>query len=176
MHFTAELSSLVGDAYAFIFALFCASLACALTLRSRAHAPKAPIFLGLGTIVAMMIVALGALAKAEAFKPVPPLAAKIMAEKQPGDLIALQSVGGENALMFYTLPPIAVLDAADSKNSKPQADPSLVLCSAPRIFLVAPVKRPKPDPTYGRRRHLIATSLKDALFFIDGPPCATSPD
>ena len=169
-------SSLIHDAYAFIFTLFCASAACVIALRRRAAAHWAAYLLGFGMIAAMMIVALSALPKAEAFKPIPPLASLIMQQKLPGDLIALQGVNGENALIFYTVPPIAVLDSPGGKAGIPQADPSLVLCSAPRIFLVAPVKRPVPDPTYGRHRRLIATSLKDALFFIDGPPCETTPE
>ena len=170
------LSSLMSDAYAFIAALFMGAAACAFSLRRRTWARYAPYMLGGGTVVAMLIVALSALPKAEAFKPIPPLAALIMQQKHQGDLIALQGVNGENALIFYTQPPIAVLDSPDTTSSSPQNDPALVLCSAPRIFLVGPVKRPVPDPTYGRRRRLIATSLKDALFFIDGPPCETTPE
>jgi hypothetical protein len=46
-----------------------------------------------------------------------------------------------------------------------------VLCTHERIWLVAPLKRPAYDPTYGRTRALITSRGTGALFLIDGPDC-----
>jgi 4-amino-4-deoxy-L-arabinose transferase-like glycosyltransferase len=170
------LKALINDAFAFIAMLFCGSAACVYGLMRRSRAREAIYVLGAGTVAAMLVITLSAAPKAEIFKPIPILAAEINRQKQPGDLVALQGVNGENSLIFYTQPPIAVLDSPDTKSSSPQTDPALVLCSAPRVFLVGPLKRPVPDPTYGRRRRLIAQSVKDGLFLIDGPPCETTPE
>jgi 4-amino-4-deoxy-L-arabinose transferase-like glycosyltransferase len=172
---SGALKALTSDATAFLLALFCGSAACVYALTWPSRARLSPYLLGLGTIAAMLIIALSALPKAEAFKPIPQLAAVIRREWRPGDLVALQGVNGENSLVFYTAPPVAILDSPDTGASSPQSDPALVLCSAPRIFLVAPLKRPIPDPTYGRPRRLIAHALKDGLFLIDGPLCKSLP-
>jgi hypothetical protein len=91
--------------------------------------------------------------------------------RQPGDVVAIQSVSGGNGLMFYTRPGIAILNGpADVSNDSPN-DPRRAICSAPRAFVVTSKKRPPNDPTYGRMRHAIATSNGDVLYLYDGPPC-----
>jgi hypothetical protein len=92
----------------------------------------------------------------EQFKPIPQLAAIIRANRQAGDLVALQGVSGLNSLMFYTAPPVTPLDSPDVIASSAETDPALILHYAPRVFLIAPTKRPVPDPTYGRLRTTLA--------------------
>lgn len=166
---TAQFHALWGYAAAFIACLCLGALAAALLTYPRRAAVYAPLVLGLGTVTAMSVVACGAVPAAEQFKPVPPLAAIIRQIRRPGDMVALQGVTGENSLMFYTAPPVVPLDSPNVPPSTPRSDPSLILRYAPRVLLLAPVQRPIPDPTYGRRRRRIAIAGKDALFVIDGP-------
>ena len=171
MALSAELQGLVPDALAFVGALFIGALGTVVLLWRRKSAPYAPYAMGAATIAAMLVIALLALPAADALKPMPQLAAVIQTQRKPGDVVALQGVGGENSLMFYTQPPISPLDSPGSPASSPQTDPSLVICSAPRVLLVAPMNRPNPDPLYGRRRRVLAVAQHDVLFLIDGPPC-----
>jgi hypothetical protein len=41
------------------------------------------------------------------------------------------------------------------------------------VWLVAPLRRPPLDPTYGRTRTLVTSRGSGALFLIDGPRCHT---
>ncbi len=175
LNMSGALKSLSHTAIDAVLAIGLGTGAGVLALRRRRYARWAPYCFGAGTIAAMLIIAFAGLAQAEQFKPIPPLAKIIMQVRQANDVIALQSVGGENALMFYTQPPIAVLASPDTLAPLPQNKPALVLCAAPRVLLVAPLQRPSHDPTYGRRRRLLASSLKDALYLIDGPPCNSPP-
>ena len=119
----------------------------------------------------MDVLAVFGLPKSDAFKPVPQLAAVIERERQPGDVVAIQSYRGANSLLFYTEPGVRTLAPADAHASDDDANPQSVLCGAPRVWLVAPKIRPPIDPTYGRNRHLVAQSGSAALFLVDGPRC-----
>ena len=131
----------------------------------------APYALAASMLIAVDIMAIVALPHAEQFKPIPPLAAVIQRERRPGDVVAIQSFRGANALVFYTEPPVYGIAPPGSTKSKEGPDPRSVICTHPRVWLVAPAKRPAVDPLYGRTRREIATAGSGALFLIDGPPC-----
>lgn len=153
-------------------AIFFGGLITLVLLLKRPWTEYAPYGLGVATIVVMATIAIFAMPYVEAFKPVPPLARVIQHDRRPGDLVAIQSVAGSNGLLFYTQPRVYVLDAPDVKNHKHGGiAPQSIICNANRVFVVAPLKRPAFDPTYGRHRTIVATSGKAALFLYDGTPC-----
>jgi len=119
------------------------------------------------------VMAVVALPHAEAFKPVPALAQTIQAQRRAGDVVAIQSVAGGNALVFYTQPTVAVLAAADAPANDQGESARSIICAAPRAFVIAPKKRPAFDPTYGRSRRIIAESGRAVLFLYDGPRCSS---
>jgi hypothetical protein len=140
-------------------------------LRSRERGRLAPFALAAANVIVMLIIAVFGLPIVDRFKAIPALAAVIERERQPGDVVAIQSVSGGNALMFYTRPGIAILNGpGDASNDSPN-DPRPTICSAPRAFVVTSKKRPPNDPTYGRVRHTVATSNGDVLYLYDGPSC-----
>jgi 4-amino-4-deoxy-L-arabinose transferase-like glycosyltransferase len=153
-------------------AIFAGSLLTALLLARPRSVGAAPYALVLAAIVASIVLAVRVVPHAEAFKPVPRLAALIQRERQSGDVVAIQGVSGGNALLFYTRPVVRVL--APPSDGDPQndgLDPRAVICSAPRAWVIAPAIRPSFDPTYGRDRRLVAVDRKAALFLYDGPAC-----
>jgi hypothetical protein len=119
----------------------------------------------------MLIISLAAAPLVERFKPIPRFAKIIERDVRSGDVVAIQSVSGGNALAFYTRPGVAHLDGPNEVPSGPQTDPKRRLCQAPRAFVVTTKRRPEPDPTYGRSRRLLATADNEVLFLVDGPPC-----
>ncbi len=145
------------------------SIACFGLLLLPRTAWLAPFVLG-GVTVCVMIAIAGAEPLVERFKPIPQLAAIIRRDLRPGDVIAIQGVPGGNALIFYTRPHVARLALPGEPHLAPN-DPRRTICSASRVFLIAAKKRAAPYPTFGRIRHAVAVSNKDALFLIDGPPC-----
>lgn len=152
-------------------AIFIGSLLTAVLLARRATIGVAPYALGATTLIAMDILAVLALPHAEAYKPVPQLAAVITARRQPGDVVAIQSFRGGNALVFYTQPHVYTLSPPDIPTSDEGADPQNIICSHRRVWVVGPKKRPAYDPTYGRNRHVVAQAVSGALYLFDGPPC-----
>ena len=152
-------------------AIFIGSLVTAVMLSRRATLAIAPYALALATLVAMDILAVGALPRAEKYKPVPQLARAIQERRQAGDVVAIQSFRGGNALVFYTLPHVYALAPPGADADDEGVDPRSVICAHDRIWLVAPKKRPSFDPTYGRTRTEVASSGSGALFLIDGPRC-----
>jgi len=66
---------------------------------------------------------------AEAFKPIPPLARTIQALRMPGDIVGIHSVSGGNALLFYTTPPVRVINR--------DVDFYATICPAGRAWIVA---------------------------------------
>lgn len=152
-------------------AIFVGSIVTAVMLSRRATISFAPYALAVATLIAMDILAVGALPRAEKYKPVPMLAAQIDRARVSGDVVAIQSFRGSNALVFYTLPRVYTLAPAGASADDEGVDPRSVICSHERVWLVAPKKRPAFDPTYGRRRTQIAESGSGALFLIDGPRC-----
>jgi 4-amino-4-deoxy-L-arabinose transferase-like glycosyltransferase len=147
------------------------SLVAAFLFARRGSSWIAPYVLGAAMILAIDILVTGGLVHAEPFKPVPHFAAVIQAQRRPGDIVAIQSFRGANALVFYTQPHVYALAPPGSKKFDEGVPARSVLCTHERIWLVAPLRRPKYDPTYGRTRTLITTSGSGALYLIDGPPC-----
>ena len=156
-------------------AIFIGSVVTTILLARRATLAIAPYALGAAMLVAVDILAVVALPHAEQFKPIPVFAKVIDRERMPGDVVAIQSFRGANALLFYTQPPVYGIAPPGSTKSDEGPDPRTVLCTHPRIWLVAPEKRPTLDPLYGRTRRTIVTSGSGALYLISGPPCAVSP-
>ncbi len=168
----ADLTEIRSDFLALGYVMFFGSLACFGLLLVRRLAWLAPFALALaGTLVVLIIGVLGE-PLVERFKPIPPLARAIERDHRPGDVIAIEGVSGGNALVFYTHPRVATLDAPGDAAMTPATDPRRTICSSSRAFIVTSKQRPTPDPTYGRTRTIVASSNKDVLFLYDGPPCA----
>ena len=113
------LKALWPYAIAFVSSIFLGALLALVMLRQRSLARNAPLVLGSTTLISMMIVACFALPVAERFKPIPPLAAYIREHYHSGDTVAIQGVNGQNALMYYTRPPLLVLDSESSAERRP---------------------------------------------------------
>jgi 4-amino-4-deoxy-L-arabinose transferase-like glycosyltransferase len=159
MHLTSDMQKVFGDLVALGLVILAGSAVCFGLLFTRRTAVLAPYALACSSALSLLIVALIAEPHAEPFKPIPALAKVIMQQRAAGDRVAIRDVAGGNALIFYTLPPVATTVTRDA------------ICRPGRTFVVAPLHRPDPDPTYGRNRRIIAASGNDALFLYDGPPC-----
>jgi 4-amino-4-deoxy-L-arabinose transferase-like glycosyltransferase len=169
---TAEVAGAIPPLLGMAVAIFAGSLLTALLVARARSAYLAPLALALAVLVAVDVVAVRVLPRAEAFKPVPRLAALIERERQPGDVVAIQNVSGGNALLFYTRPVVRVL--ASPNDGDPQSDgidPRSFVCGAPRAWVIAPAVGSSSDPSYGRRRNVVAVDRKAALLLYDGPPC-----
>ena len=170
---TTEIAVALPGLLGMAVAIFAGSLLTALLFARTRTLRAAPYALALAATIAADVLAVRVLPDAEAFKPVPRLAALIERERRAGDAIAIQGVSGGNALLFYTQPVVHVL--APPNGSDPQtdgADPRAVICHSSRAWVIAPAIRPAYDPTYGRRRQVVAVDRKAALLLYDGPPCA----
>ena len=168
---TADLQTLATDLILMGAAIFVGSVLTAALLARNETMGYAPYVLGGATMLAVLFLALLALPNAERFKPIPTLAAAIDAHSRPGDAIAIQSVAGSNALLFYTRPKVYVLASPGSSATGSLRDPRSVICAAPRAWVVAP-KTPRPyDPAYGRERTLVAHSGDAVLYLFHGPRC-----
>jgi len=167
---TADFHEIRLDFIALGATILAGSIACAIFLSTRSKAWLGPFALGAANVIVLLIIALGE-PFVERFKPIPPLAAEIERDRRPGDLVAIQSVSGENGLVFYTRPGVAVLNGPGVRHSGAANDPQRVICAAGRAFVVTSKKRPPFDPTYGRARTTVATSNNDVLFLYDGPAC-----
>jgi 4-amino-4-deoxy-L-arabinose transferase-like glycosyltransferase len=173
---TAEVAIAIPPLLSMAVAIFAGSLLTALLVARATTVRAAPYALALAAMVAADVLAVTVLPHAEVFKPVPRLAAVIDRERRPGDVVAIQSVSGGNALLFYTRPVVSVL--APPGNGDPQSDgvdPRQAICAAPRAWVVAPAIRPSYDPRYGRHRRVVAVDRKAALFLYDGPGCGSTP-
>jgi 4-amino-4-deoxy-L-arabinose transferase-like glycosyltransferase len=170
---TGEVALAVPPLLTMAIAIFAGSLLMALLVaRGGKSVRAAPYALALAAVIAVDVLAVTVLPHTEAFKPVPRLAALIERERQPGDVVAIQGVSGGNALLFYTHPVVRALAAPGGGDPQNDGmDPRAVICAAPRAWVIAPAIRPSYDPTYGRRRQLIAVDRKAALFLFDGPRC-----
>ncbi|MEO9169691.1 MAG: glycosyltransferase family 39 protein [Candidatus Baltobacteraceae bacterium] len=168
---TSDALSVAPDLIVMGATIFIGSILTAVLLGVRRAVGIAPYALATATALAMDILAVVALPHAEAFKPVPHLAATIEARRKPGDAVAIQDFRGLNALVFYTQPSVAVLAAADTPPSQDDSDPKKFICSHGRIWLVAAKHRPADDPTYGRTRTLEAEWGSAALYLYTGPRC-----
>jgi 4-amino-4-deoxy-L-arabinose transferase-like glycosyltransferase len=170
---TAEASVGIPGLVGMGAAIFLGSLLTAILVARRNTVGAAPYALAAAAALGMDALAVFVLPHAEAYKPIPRLAAQIERLRRPGDVVAIQSVSGGNALLFYTQPGVSVLaPASDGVTNNDGLNPRNVICGAPRVWVVAPAIRPGFDPTYGRDRHLIATDAKAALFLYDGRGCS----
>jgi 4-amino-4-deoxy-L-arabinose transferase-like glycosyltransferase len=170
---TTEVAIVVPALLAMGAAIFAGSLATALLVARRNNVGAAPYALAFAAIVATDVLAVIVSPHAEAFKPVPRLAAIIDREQRAGDVVAIQNVSGGNALLFYTRP--VVLALAPPTDGDPQgdgADPRAVVCAASRAWVIVPAAGLPQDPTYGRARRLVAVDRKAALLLYAGPPCS----
>jgi 4-amino-4-deoxy-L-arabinose transferase-like glycosyltransferase len=169
---TAEIAIAVPPLLAMAAAIFAGSLLTALLVARRSTVGAAPYALAFAAIVATDVLAVTVLPHAEAFKPVPRLAAVIEREQHSGDVVAIQNVSGGNALLFYTHPVVRVL-APPSDGDPPTdgVDPRTILCAASRAWVVVPAASVPTDPTYGRVRRLVTVDRKAALLLYEGPPC-----
>jgi 4-amino-4-deoxy-L-arabinose transferase-like glycosyltransferase len=169
---TNEVANAVPPLLAMAVAIFAGSLSTALLVARPKSARLAPYALALAAMIAVDVLATSVLPRAEAYKPVPRLAAIIDRERKPGDLVAIQNVSGGNALLFYTRPVVRVL--APPGGADPQSDgvdPRSFICGAPRAWVIVPASSTSDDPTYGRRRTIVAVDRKAALLLYDGSSC-----
>jgi 4-amino-4-deoxy-L-arabinose transferase-like glycosyltransferase len=166
-----EFGQLRGSLLALGLVVFAGSVACFGLLLVRRTAALAPFALAATSVVALLVIALLAAPLAERFKPVPQLAVVVNSQLRPGDVVAIQSLSGANALTFYTRPVVAHLDGPFQIPRGPASDPRRVICSAPRAFVISKTRWAKPYPTYGRTRRTLAVSNKDVLYLYDGPRC-----
>ena len=169
---TAEIAGAVPPLLAMALAIFAGSLTTALLVARAKSAQLAPYALALAATIATDVLAVSVLPRAEAFKPVPRLAALIEAARKPGDVVAIQNVSGGNALLFYTHPIVRVLAApgeGDPQNDG--VDPRSFICAAPRAWVIVPAVASSHDPSYGRRRRVVAVDRKAALLLYGGAPC-----
>ena len=157
---------------AFGLSIFLGSALCFALLLARRSAWLAPFGLGATSLAAMLILVLLGEPLAERFKPIPPLADAIERMRRPGDVVAIQGVSGSNALLFYTQPRIAIVDGPGANDAGSDTDPRRAICNADRAFVVTSRDRPNPDPTYGRDRHIVASSGNDVVYLYDGPHCS----
>ncbi len=167
----AQAASAIPDLAAMGLAILLGAIATLVLLARREWSSLAPYGLGIAMFIAIDTLVLYGLPQAEAFKPVPVLAAAIQAQRLPGDAVGIQSIPGSNALLFYTQPRVTVLAAPGVNRSPDAALARPFICAAARVFVVAPKKRPAYDPTYGRRRRITAQSGRAVLFLYDGPAC-----
>jgi 4-amino-4-deoxy-L-arabinose transferase-like glycosyltransferase len=169
---TAEIAGAVPPLLAMAMAIFAGSLATALLVARAKSAQLAPYALAVAATIATDVLAVSVLPRAEAFKPVPRLAALIEAARKLGDVVAIQNVSGGNALLFYTHPIVRVLTApGDGEPQNDGIDPRSFVCAAPRAWVIVPAAASSYDPSYGRRRRVVAVDHKAALLLYYGAPC-----
>lgn len=142
-------------------AIFVGSLVTAVLLGKRQSVAFAPYALAAAMLAALDVLAVAVLPYAEAFKPIPTLAAAIDRERRPGDAVAIVNVSGSNALVFYTRPGVFIA-----------RDPKSAICRSSRVWVVEPRATSSDDPAYGRNRREVAAVAKAALFLYSGPTCS----
>jgi 4-amino-4-deoxy-L-arabinose transferase-like glycosyltransferase len=169
---TAEVARAVPPLVGMAAAIFAGSFLTALLVARAKTARVAPYALAASALIAVDLIAARVLPHAEAYKPVPRLAAIIERERKPGDAVAIQSVSGGNALLFYTHPVVRVLASPDQADPQSDGvDPRAFICGATRAWVIVPAEPSQFDPSYGRDRHVVAADRKAALLLYYGPPC-----
>lgn len=169
---TAEVARAVPPLIAMGSAIFVGSLLTAILVARAKTARVAPYALAGAALIAVDLIAVRVLPQAEAFKPVPRLAAIIDHQRKPGDVVAIQNVSGGNALLFYTRPVVEVL--ATPGGGDPQTDgtdPRAFICGAQRAWVIVPAEPSAFDPGYGRNRLVVAVDRRAVLLLYDGPRC-----
>jgi 4-amino-4-deoxy-L-arabinose transferase-like glycosyltransferase len=157
--------------------IFVCSLVVTVMIASRVTSAAAPYVLAAASILAMDTAAIVLLPAAEAYKPIPRLAAIIQSDRQPGDVVAIQNAKGGNALLFYTTPKIEVLAPFGKRRADRDEgiDPRVAICGASRVWLIVPKPKPNEDqsfgPAFGRSRRVVATNQNDALLLFYGNGC-----
>ena len=170
MHLSQQTRFVIPDLTFLGLAMFAGSIVTFVILLRPDGARRAPYVLAATSVLTILLIAFVAEPHAEPLKPIPQLARVIATERRPDDAVAIQGVSGGNALLFYTAPVVASINPPDDR-TRNAADPKAVICAAPRAFVVTSLHRPAHDPSYGRRRTLIATAANDALYLFDGPRC-----
>ncbi len=165
--FGAELAAVQPDLLILAVTTIVGSLLTLATITARRERWAPYVFALTGASIVLQIVYVIE-PRAEAYKPIPPLASVIEAQRRPGDLVVIAGVSGENAVMFYTEPNVRAMQTIGGQFD---AASSRTICFAPRLFLLAPVDDLSRIPTVGRRLRVIATAHKVALLLYDGPPC-----
>jgi 4-amino-4-deoxy-L-arabinose transferase-like glycosyltransferase len=170
-HLTTYAVAVKPDLIEMGVSIFIGSLVTAILLSNASTTGFAPYALGVTMLVAVDILAIFALSHTEPFKPVPRLAAMIRSERHPGDAVAIQNFHGGNSLIFYTHPPVYGLTPPGATPSEGSVSPRSVICTHPRVWIIAPANTSSDDPTYGRDRKTIAHADGADLYLIDGPAC-----
>ena len=116
------------------------SILTAILLARRSTIAAAPFVLCAAMLVAVDILAVEALPHAEPFKPVPQLATIIGSQRQSGDVVAIQSFRGANALVFYTQPHVYALAPPGASKSDEGVPARSVLCTHDRIWQTSCVR------------------------------------
>ena len=147
------------------------SLIAAVLFARRSTIAAAPYVLGAAMVVAVDILAIEGLPHAEPFKPVPQLAAIIDAQRRPGDIVAIQSFRGANALVFYTAAARLRACAAGCKEERRRRSRDRRALHARTHLARRAAQATCVRSTYGRTRRLIASRGTGALYLIDGPSC-----
>lgn len=160
---TTEVHAAVPALSGAALAIFFGSLVTAVLLWKNISI--APYALAGAMLAALDVLAVAVLPHAEAFKPIPRLAAVIDRERIPGDIVAIENVSGSNALLFYTRPPIVIVHTERR-----------LICSSPRLWLVEPRTQRPLDPRGGGTRSPEAIAAGVALYLYSGDAtCSRSP-
>jgi 4-amino-4-deoxy-L-arabinose transferase-like glycosyltransferase len=173
-HLTSYAVAVKPDLIEMGASIFVGSLVTAILLSEATTMGFAPYALGVTMMIAVDILALVALSHTEPFKPVPQLAAVIRRDRRPGDAVAIQNFHGGNSLIFYTRPPVYGLTPPGATPAEGSVSPRSIICTYPRVWIVAPANGSSGDPTYGRDRKTVAHADGADLYLIDGPACRSS--
>jgi 4-amino-4-deoxy-L-arabinose transferase-like glycosyltransferase len=153
-------------------AMLAGSLLTVAAIARREWVAWSPFVLALTSGALVLFIAFVAEPAAEPFKPIPPLARAIEAERLPGDLIGVHGISGGNALIFYTEPPV--------RNVARNADFRAAICPGGGAWIVA---SPSEAVRYldlahalGRDADISAaapagTHPRAALLHVFGPQC-----
>jgi 4-amino-4-deoxy-L-arabinose transferase-like glycosyltransferase len=163
----------LGGHLAFIgAAMLAGSLLTVAAIARRDTVAWSPFVLALTSGALVLFIAFVAEPAAEPFKPIPPLARAIEAERLPGDLIGVHGVAGGNALIFYTAPPV--------RNVARNADFRAAICPGGGAWIVASpseaVRYMDLAHALGRNADIPAaapagTHPRAALLHVFGAPC-----
>jgi len=134
----------------------------------------APYILGASSAAMMLFIALVAEPAAERLKPIPRVARAIAAQRAPGAVVAIRSIGGTNGLAFYTTPGIVTIDDTEPAFAR-------LICTTADVYVVTrSVDRERLEAlarTRGRRAADLGDDHRVTAVHVDGPPCgATAPN
>ena len=151
----------VGPKLAFLgAAMLGGSLLTVAAMARRDSIAWSPYVLALTSGALVLFIAFVGEPAAEPFKPIPPLARTIQAQRLPGDLVGVHGVSGGNALIFYTAPPVLQI----SRN----ADFEAAICPRGRAWIVA-------RPSEAVRLMDLARSLGRSADIAAAEPAGTEP-